>query len=278
MDIDRSPDDNLYLRILQVGSVVVDPSWWRFRYPGDLYWRLYRNEQDGAFLTVRGERTALEAGRLYVIPAQLPMELACVSRVGHFFVPFDVAGLPEIALRELFHEPFGNPVAPHWESLLREAVSGLDPHWPELGQPVGIATQCRLKGVLYEVLAQYLQTLSAERIERCWYLADRVRPILPAVSYIEGHLGEDLSNLTLARSCSMSEGHFIRVFHACIGQTPAQYVIERRVQTAMRRLLLTSETIEEIADQTGFGSRHYFSRLFMRQIGQSPAAFRRAQG
>jgi AraC-like DNA-binding protein len=277
MTIARVLDDNLYLRIFQAGNVVVDPSWWKYRYPGDLFWRLYRNEQGGAFLTVHDKRIALEAGHLYVIPAHLPMEIDCVSSVRHFFVHFDVAGLPDIALRELFSDPFGWPGEPSWESLLREAIGSLDPLCPNLGQPVEIATQCRIKGVLYEVLARYLQTLSTEQVERCWYLAERVNPVLPAISHIGSHLAGDLSNPVLARACSMSEGHFIRTFHACVGQTPTQYVIECRVKAAMRRLLLSAETIEEIADQTGFGTRHYFSRLFLRQVGQSPAAFRRAQ-
>ena len=126
-----------------------------------------------------------------------------------------------------------------------------------------------------EALAQYLQTIPEAQIARCWHLAERVRPVLPALTYVEAHLGDDLSNPVLARTCSMSDGHFIRTFRACLEQTPAQYVIESRIKAALRSLLLTSETIEQIAEKHGFGSRHYFSRMFARQTGQSPAAFRR---
>ena len=97
----------------------------------------------------------------------------------------------------------------------------------------------------------------------------------PSVAYIETHLMADLSNPVLARLCSMSEGHFIRAFSACMERTPAQYVIECQIKASLRRLLLTSESIERIAEECGFGSRHYFSRMFARQTGQSPAAFRR---
>ena len=257
--------------------MTISPSWWNFRSVGDLYWRLYRNEQDGAFLTVHGRQIALEARHLYVIPAHVVVELTCVSPVPHFFVHFDVVGLSEIALRELFCEPFGRPVDQNWERLLQETIASLDPKWPSLSQPIGITTQCRIKGVIYEMLAQYLETLSTEQLERCWHHAERIHPVLPAITQINAHLTTDLSNPVLARACSMSEGHFIRTFHACVGQTPTQYVIECRIKAAVRRLLLTADTIEEIADQTGFGNRHYFSRLFVRQVGQSPAAFRRTQ-
>ena len=277
MDYSRLLENNLYVRVFLVGELVIDPSWWRYRYTNDLFWRFYRNAQDGAFLTIRDERITLQAGQLYIIPAHLPLELSCETAVHHFFVHFDVVGLPDIALRELFGAPFGLPAEPGWERLIREVIASLDPNWPYLGQPMRIAAQCQIKGVLYEALGRYLQSVSPERIARCWYLAERLGPVLPAITHIERHLAGDLSNPCLARECSMSEGHFIRTFRACVGQTPAQYVLECRVKAASRRLLLTSETIDEVADRYGFGSRHYFSRMFARQTGQSPAAFRRSR-
>ena len=131
------------------------------------------------------------------------------------------------------------------------------------------------QGLLYGALAYYLETIPAEQIERCWYLARRTEPVRPSIAYVETHLMADLSNTVLARLCSMSEGHFIRTFSACMERTPAQYVIECRIKASLRRLLLTSDPIERIAEECGFGSRHYFSRMFARQTGQTPAAFRR---
>lgn len=269
MNTAKRLDNNLYLRVLQSGHLTIAPDWWRFHYTNELFWRLYRNEQDGASVTVDGKTIPLRAEWFYIIPSHLSLDLACEGRIDHFYIHFDIVGLPEIALRELFHEPFGQPGPPHWIALIREAAG--------IPAPADVAAQCQIKGVLYEALAGYLQTIPAAQIERCWHLAERVKPVLPALAYVETHLGGNLSNSVLARVCSMSDGHFIRTFRACMEQTPAQYVIECRVKAALRSLLLTSETIEQIADRHGFGSRHYFSRIFARQTGQSPAAFRRKQ-
>ena len=268
-------DNNLYIRVFRAGSVVIEPSWWHFRYPSNLFWRLYYNDREGAHLTVPDGTISQEGGHPYIIPAHLPLHLRCTHAIQHFYVHFDITGMPDIALREMFHVPFTLAHTSAWESLIREAAHGLAPQWRDQDQPLGIAAQCRIKAILHEALAQYLETIPAEQIARCWYLARRMEPVQPAVAYVETHQAEDLSNPILARECSMSEGHFIRTFSACMEQTPAQYIIERRIKTAMRRLLLTSESIDRISEECGFGSRHYFSRMFARQTGQSPAAFRR---
>jgi len=74
----------------------------------------------------------------------------------------------------------------------------------------------------------------------------------------------------------MSEDHFIRRFRECVGQSPAQYIQEQRVARAAQRLVFTTESIDAIAAATGFANRFYFSRVFTRHMGTSPAAYRNA--
>ena len=45
---------------------------------------------------------------------------------------------------------------------------------------------------------------------------------------------------------------------------------------AAQALLFTADSIETIAATSGFANRFYFSRVFTRQMGISPAAYRRA--
>ena len=59
--------------------------------------------------------------------------------------------------------------------------------------------------------------------------------------------------------------------------TPAAYVTSARVRLARQQLALTSKSIEQIANATGFPNRHYFTRVFTRQVGCGPAEFRARQ-
>jgi YesN/AraC family two-component response regulator len=50
------------------------------------------------------------------------------------------------------------------------------------------------------------------------------------------------------------------------------------VREAAHLLANTEETLEAIAEKTGFANRHYLSRVFKKVTGDSPASFRHKHG
>ena len=82
-------------------------------------------------------------------------------------------------------------------------------------------------------------------------------------------------NHELARMAGMSTGGFIRAFKSWFGLSPANYLINVRVREAGYLLINTEESIEQVAQKTGFPNRAYFTRAFSKVVGQPPAAFRR---
>jgi AraC-like DNA-binding protein len=138
-----------------------------------------------------------------------------------------------------------------------------------------LSLHLQLKGVIYEALARYIQTVPPERMERCREIAASLEPVLPALQYIEEHLSEPISNHDLAQLCFMSDSYFSRRFSECVGQPPVQYIREQRIKMAAQQLLFTNQSIEQIASATGFGSRFYLTRVFTRHTGVAPAAYRK---
>ena len=92
--------------------------------------------------------------------------------------------------------------------------------------------------------------------------------------FIETRLTTALPNPLLARQAGLSGEGFVRAFRRHFGTTPAQYVMEMRVREAARLLMQTDQTIDAVAEQTGFPNRAYFSRVFKKIAGESPALFR----
>ncbi|MEU3737789.1 DJ-1/PfpI family protein [Streptomyces sp. NPDC032198] len=93
--------------------------------------------------------------------------------------------------------------------------------------------------------------------------------------WIAEHLDEDLSAAALAARMCLSERHFARVFKQETGTSSADYVEAARVEVA-RRLLETGDgPLGQVATAAGLGSVETLHRAFNRQLGTTPAAYRR---
>jgi AraC family transcriptional regulator len=92
--------------------------------------------------------------------------------------------------------------------------------------------------------------------------------------YIEAHLGEDLSLLTLATEAGLSAVHFAREFKRVTGSAPHQYVLGRRLERSRALLARGDRSITEVALTVGFSSQSHLTTAFRRVYRTTPAAYR----
>jgi transcriptional regulator GlxA family with amidase domain len=105
--------------------------------------------------------------------------------------------------------------------------------------------------------------------------ANRRIMVEEACRYMKAHLPQAISVADVARAVYCSPFHFSRIFRQHTRMSPAQYLIEMRLQKA-RFLLITSKMpVHEIAAATGFASPAYFSLLFKRRNKLTPQYYRR---
>lgn len=72
----------------------------------------------------------------------------------------------------------------------------------------------------------------------------------------------------------MGYSSFRKEFKRLTGEPPNQFVLNLRLNRAKYLLETTSLTINEIAEQTGFESVFYFSKLFKKRNGRFPRFYR----
>ena len=92
--------------------------------------------------------------------------------------------------------------------------------------------------------------------------------------YIKTHLTDALTVAEVAKHLYMAESTFSRFFHANMGVTFWQYVIEQRIRLASKLLVQTDKSISYIAAEVGFTSISGFNCKFKQLIKSTPREYR----
>jgi AraC-like DNA-binding protein len=99
------------------------------------------------------------------------------------------------------------------------------------------------------------------------------RIVRRAMAYIHKHYAEPFSRHEMARQLGLSERYLTRCFHREMNITPVEYLNRYRLKEA-KGLLGTGANVTETAMAVGFSSVSYFTRLFEKEVGVSPGAYR----
>lgn len=95
-------------------------------------------------------------------------------------------------------------------------------------------------------------------------------------SFVATHFREPLAVADVAAIAHLHPSTAATVFRREIGVTIGEYLAQCRVAEAQRLLISTQDTTSQIALRAGFGSTSRFYERFVRDVGQPPAAYRRA--
>jgi PAS domain S-box-containing protein len=104
-------------------------------------------------------------------------------------------------------------------------------------------------------------------------LAWQARDVL---AYIDSHITDRVLVADLSAIAHCSSAHFSRLFKRTFDQSPAAFVLKRRVELAARRMLDTEISLSDIALSCGFTDQPHFTNRFRRVMQETPAAWRRA--
>lgn len=88
------------------------------------------------------------------------------------------------------------------------------------------------------------------------------------------HVGDDLRVITLAERARMSPRNFSRIFTQATGDTPASFVERIRMEAARRRLEESTDKLEKVSVDCGFGNADGLRRTFLRVLKISPSEYR----
>ena len=96
-----------------------------------------------------------------------------------------------------------------------------------------------------------------------------------ALEYIRSNITNSITITELADFCHCSESYISRIFKKRTGVNINLYINKMRIEAAKNHLLLSHESMADIAAAVVFNDPNYFSSIFSQIIGISPTEFRR---
>lgn len=193
-----------------------------------------------------------------------------------FVKPEFLAGRPE--LREL----------PGWQRFFGERSRVPDTilhfpasmrHWETLSLDRAVAeSQQRRAGYLTIMTAQILDflvtALRSPEMVRPEVHEDRFC-ILQSIAMMEENPERHFTLEQLAKISRMSVPAYTQKFRSALGLSPMRYLLKARLFQVQHYLTATELSISEIAGLAGFCSANYLIKLFHRELGITPAQYRK---
>lgn len=128
-----------------------------------------------------------------------------------------------------------------------------------------------------EIISQiyrFLHLLFAHSLLELQAEIDKNDLVKHVISYMEGHLSEDISTASLCTQFGYSAAHFCRKFKNETGLTPMSYLKIYRMEKASKLLKKGSLNISEVAAECGYPDSNYFTRCFKSHFGFPPSQLR----
>lgn len=241
------------IRVHECGVMTLGPEW-NIQRVCSPFWRAYANADAGAAVRLRGRRLDLLPGHLVILPEWT--EYDCLTHAGtrHLWIHFSM-------------DTARNPVEGAWDLKMPAALDAMIRD---------ISKQARARksipDLLHHSCAAVLITAFAQLGGQAG--ARGTEKFITFRKWLNARLHTPPSLDAMAGQCGKSRRSFLRWFHAETGSTPAAFLMRQRIREACRLLRFGSESIEQIAESTGFANRHHFTRAFRAGTGTTPAAYR----
>lgn len=114
---------------------------------------------------------------------------------------------------------------------------------------------------------------SLSQSENVTSTTDRIKPVL---EYIETHYSSAITLDNLAGVAGMNPKYFCRVFRSLTHHSPVDYLNFYRIEQAANLLDSTDLSITEVGNRSGFYDSGYFTKVFKKYKGTTPAFYRRS--
>ena len=127
-----------------------------------------------------------------------------------------------------------------------------------------------MEGAVNRLMVFLFRKENAEKVRA----GNRKSDIRWSVPYIRRHFREPLTLAEVAETFNVTQNHFCKYFKKITGVTYKEYLLQLRLEYAMKQIRLTQASITDICFDSGFNSPSYFTKAFRARFGKVPSECR----
>ena len=227
--------------------------------------------EGAGWLSVDGKHSALQRGDVGYLPTGVPHSYGAEADTPWSLAWFHARGSRVHAAAE----ELGLGRQTH-----RVRIGDLDSDLPLIDEVCQLLRPPQQPGALRlaSTLIRQWFARAAMRIPNVGHEPDLIERIEQSVRWMRANMDRPIRLAELAGRARLSKSRYTEVFGRLYGKPPIDYCTSCRIGLAAERLVTTRLRITEIAGQVGYADPLHFSRVFKREMGLSPRAYRKAEG
>ena len=127
-------------------------------------------------------------------------------------------------------------------------------------------------GLVYDYLIEFHRLMVADAGSA---RSRQLSMLLPALRYMHDNFRCDVSMTQLSEIIGVTPQHFCRVFRKTMNVRPNEFLTQLRLDEAKRLLSEREASVADAAEKSGFRNAGYFSTVFRKHEGMSPAEYKK---
>jgi len=236
------------------------------------YILLYCTEGDGWF-ELQGAKTKVTANQLFILQKNKAHSYGCSANKTWtiYWIHFD--GQLAAFFANGFEKPV--PIEPGAASRINDRLKLFEEIFQTLKN--GFSKQnlefCSTALIYFLGSLKFVSSYRSATVSMVTTIDKEV--VEGAIHFMRENLHKKLTVNSIAKYVGLSASHFSAIFQAKTGFSPIAYFSHLKIQEACHYLDFTTMKINQISAKTGYNDALYFSRIFTKTMGMSPAAYRK---
>lgn len=220
-------------------------------------------------ISIKGNVQSIRADHFFIIPAGMAHAYRSDEHNPWSIYWIHFAGSKSEAFARFADQPL--PIERNKTSRINDRIDLFSEIFRNLDRGFALETLEYVNQCLPHLLASFTHLSQFRLVKE----SGEKDPVAQSINFMLESLTKKLKLDEIATETGLSASHYSRLFQNRTGHSPIDYFIQLKIQRACRLLDNSGWMIADVSREMGFDDQFYFSRVFRKVMGMSPADYRK---